>query len=157
MKVRQIMTEPVLTCRPETWLAEAARIMRTEDCGILPVIDVDGRLLGVLTDRDVCLAIATDNRSPRAIAVHEVMTKTTITARVGDEVYAALAVMKHGRVRRLPVLDSRGQLKGLLSLEDIVIRGLDARAVLPEEIVATLRGLYERRPVPASSGDRRAA
>jgi signal-transduction protein with cAMP-binding, CBS, and nucleotidyltransferase domain len=69
-------------------------------------------------------------------------------------VYAALTLMKRGRVRRLPVLDSDGQLKGLLSLEDIVIRGLDARAVLPEEIVATLRGLYERRPVPASSGER---
>ena len=106
-------------------------------------------MLGVLTDRDVCLAVAEDNRSPRAIPVHEVMTKTVTTAYQDDEAYVALRRMKEARVRRLPVVNSHNRLRGLLSFEDIVIRGVEAGAVLPEEIVGALRGLCERRPAPA--------
>jgi CBS domain-containing protein len=146
MKVAEIMTTPVLTCTPETLLAQAARFMLNADCGILPVVDSDRRVVGVITDRDICLAIARNNRSPRAIAVHEVMAKSPIVAREDDPVSAALAAMTHGRVRRLPVLDRTGRLTGLLSLDDIVIRGVESGAIGAREVVNTLRVLYERRP-----------
>jgi len=157
MKVSEIMSKPVVTCTPETWLAQAARLMRSADCGILPVIDSDGRVGGVITDRDICLAIATSNRSPRAIAVHEVMARSPVTAREDDDASAALTAMSHGRVRRLPVLDGTGRLTGMVSLDDIVIRGIEMGAVSPGEIVATLRVVYERRPavvepIPVAAG-----
>jgi predicted transcriptional regulator len=133
--------------------------MQSADCGILPVIDSDRRVVGIITDRDICLAIAASNRSPRAIAAHEVMTKYPVTVREDDELTLALAAMTHGRVRRLPVLDTSGHLCGVLSLDDIVIRGLEIGAVGAGEVVNTLRALYERRPaivaqVPVARGDR---
>jgi CBS domain-containing protein len=146
MKVAEIMSAPVLTCMPETSLAQAARLMQSADCGILPVVDSDGRVVGIITDRDICLAIAASNRSPRAMDVHEVMARYPVVAREDDELSAVLTAMCHGRVRRLPVLDGTGRLVGLLSLDDIVIRGIEGGAVSAGEIVKTLRVLYERRP-----------
>jgi CBS domain-containing protein len=161
MKIAEIMSAPVVTCTPETWLARAAHLMQNADCGILPVIDSDRRVVGIITDRDICLAIAASHRSPRAIAVHEVMTKRPVTVRQDDELTLALAAMTQGRVRRLPVLDASGHLIGLLSLDDIVIRGLEMGAVGTGEIVHALRALYERRPAlvahAAVTGSRRAA
>jgi CBS domain-containing protein len=150
MKVREVMSVPVLTCMPETSLAQAARLMQSADCGILPVVDSDGRVVGVITDRDICLAIAASNRSPRAIAVHEAMAKEPFVAREDDGLSAALNAMSRRRVRRLPVLDAAGRLTGIVSLDDIVIRGLEGGSVSAGEIVDTLRELYERRPVPVT-------
>jgi CBS domain-containing protein len=147
MKIAEIMSAPVVTCTPETSLAQAARLMQSADCGILPVIDSDRRVVGIITDRDICLAIGASNRSPRAIAAHEVMTKHPVVVREDDPPALALAAMTHGRVRRLPVLDTNGHVSGLLSLDDIVIRGLESGAVGAAEIVDSLRTLYERRPV----------
>jgi CBS domain-containing protein len=146
MKVREIMSVPVPTCMPETSLVQAARLMQSADCGTLPVVDSDGRVVGIITDRDICLAIAASNRSPRAIAVHEAMAKRPVVAREDDPLSAALNTMRHRRVRRLPVLDSAGRLNGILSLEDIVIRGIEGGSISAREIVDTLRELYERRP-----------
>lgn len=73
MKVRDIMTEPVLTCTPQTSLAVAARLMREADYGTLPVVDSRGRLVGIITDRDMCLALANTNRNAINIAVREAM------------------------------------------------------------------------------------
>ena len=152
MKVSAIMSEPVLTCSPETWLAQAARLMRNADYGILPIIDSDGYVVGIITDRDICLAIAASNRSPRAIAVHEVMTQKVVTARADDDVQVALAAMKRARVRRLPVLDAAKHLKGMLSFEDVVVRGAEADGISADDVVTTLRTLYERRPMPVDEG-----
>jgi len=148
MTIQQIMTAPAVTCTPETTLGAAARLMRETDCGTLPVIGADGRLVGILTDRDVCLTIATSNRNPGHIAVHEAMTPKVFTALVNDSVHDALATMKAHRVRRLPVLDASGRLKGLVSIEDIVVRGLETGGIGTDEIVLALKTLYERRPAP---------
>lgn len=146
MTVREIMSEPVRTITPDTWIAQAARVMRSADCGILPVISSNGHIEGVITDRDICLAIAASNRSPRAIAVHEVMTHETVAVRADDEVRTALRGMKRGHVRRLPVLDAQARVIGLLSLEDIVLRGLQIGSVDTGDLIDTLRALYERLP-----------
>lgn len=149
MKVRNIMTEPVLTCTPQTSLAVAARLMREADYGTLPVVDTAGRLVGILTDRDVCLALAGTRRNAVNIAVREAMTATVFSALVDDDVRSALAVMKRHRVRRLPVLDTSGNLKGMLSIEDLVVRGLTGDGIGAEEIVDALRAMYVRVPVVA--------
>ena len=147
MNVREIMSEPVVTCRPETTLSVAARLMREADYGTLPVIDVQGHLIGIVTDRDICLAIAGSARNAAHITIHEVMSRTPVTVLVTDTGHAALAAMKGARVRRLPVLDTFGRLRGILSIEDIVVRGLETGGVGTDEIVMALRAMYERRPV----------
>jgi CBS domain-containing protein len=147
MKVRDIMSEPVVTCTLDTTLAAAARLMRDADYGTLPVLDAQGRVAGIITDRDACLAIAGSSRNPSQITVHEVMTRKIVTVHASDTVHAALAAMKGARVRRLPVLDTFGRLEGLLSIEDIVVRGLETGGIGTDEIVLALRTMYERRPV----------
>ena len=149
MTVQDIMSEPVVTCTPQMTLSAAARLMRDADYGTLPVIDAQGRLIGILTDRDVCLAVAGSARNAAHIAVHEVMTPKLRTVMVTDTIHTALATMKNARVRRLPVLDTFGRLTGLLSIEDVVVRGLEGGGVGTDEIVLTLRTMYERRPAAA--------
>ena len=146
MKVREIMTEPLLTCTPDTSLAMAARRMGEANYGTLPVVDVHGRLAGIVTDRDICLAVARTNRNALNVAVHEVMTPNVFSVLVDDDVHAALAMMKDARVRRLPVRDQSGRLKGMLSIEDLVVRGLERDGVDTGEIVAALRAMYTRVP-----------
>lgn len=146
MNVRELMSEPVVTCTPEMTLSAAARLMRDADYGTLPVVDAQGRLTGILTDRDICIAIAGSARNAAHIAVHEVMTRKLVTAMVSDTVHTALRAMKDAHVRRLPVLDTFGRLRGILSIEDVVVRGLESGGIGADEIVLALRTMYERRP-----------
>jgi CBS domain-containing protein len=150
MKVRDIMTEPPLTCTPATSLAVAARQMREADYGTLPVVDARGALAGIITDRDICLALARTNRTPTNIAVREVMTRKVFSAQPDDDVHHTLATMKRARVRRLPVRDGSGRLIGMLSIEDIVLRGIERGGVDAAEIVDALRTMYVRTPVAAN-------
>jgi CBS domain-containing protein len=145
MKVHDIMSEPARTCGPETTLAQAARLMRQNDCGVLPVTDSDGCVQGILTDRDISFALANSNRSPRAIGSHEVMTRRLVFVRPDDDVRAALAAMAHGHVRRVLVIDpASGRLRGLVSLDDLAVRGVDG-GIDPLGIVGVLRAICERR------------
>jgi len=147
MTIQNIMSAPVVTCTPDMTLRAAARLMREADYGTLPVIDAEGRLAGIITDRDICLAIAASARNAAHIAVHEVMTRKLVTSTTTDSIHSALAAMKGARVRRLPVVDQFGHLAGILSIEDVVLRGLEASAVGTDEIVMALRTMYERRPI----------
>jgi CBS domain-containing protein len=146
MRVREIMTEPLLTCTPETSLAVAARQMGQANYGTLPVVDVHGRLVGIITDRDICLAVSRTNRNALNVAVHEVMTPNVFSALVDDDVHAALAMMKDARVRRLPVRDQSGRLTGMLSIEDLVVRAIERDGINAHEIVAALRAMCTRVP-----------
>jgi CBS domain-containing protein len=146
MKVRDIMTEPPLTCTPETSVAMAARLMREADYGTLPVLDSRRRLAGIVTDRDICLAMAATNRNALNVAVREAMTPKVVSVLPDDDVHDALAKMKGFRVRRLPVRDGVGRLSGMLSIEDIVIRGLAGDGISADEILEALRAMYVRVP-----------
>lgn len=147
MKVREIMTEPPLTCTPDTSLTVAARLMREADYGTLPVVDAHGTIVGIITDRDICLALARTNRNALNIAVREVMTKKVFSAFVDEDVHRALATMKSARVRRLPVRDEFGRLRGMVSIEDVVVRGLQSGAIDRDELIAALAAMYVRVPV----------
>ena len=151
MKVREIMTAPALTCAPTTSVGVAARLMREADYGTLPVVDVRERLVGIITDRDICLALAETNRNALNITVREAMTQKVRSARLDDDIHSALATMKGARVRRLPVCDDAGRLKGIVSIEDVVVRGLEGDGIGADEIVAALRAMYVRTPVAVNS------
>lgn len=137
MKIKDIMTPQPVTCARGTNLAEAGALMLEADCGILPVLD-DGRLVGVVTDRDMYIALATRNRRAAELRVGEVMRDQLFTCAPEDDVHAALAVMKQHRVRRLPVAGLGQILLGIVSLNDIV-RAIRGQAdVASDEVVEDL-------------------
>jgi CBS domain-containing protein len=123
MKVKDLQTSDVRTCSPDTNLAAAAQIMWECDCGVVPVVDDDHMLLGMITDRDICIATTTRSAAPADIQVRSVMTTGTVHfCRPDDNVRDVLATMGTHRVRRLPVLDKTNRVVGILSLSDLVRR-----------------------------------
>jgi CBS domain-containing protein len=148
MKIRDIMTPEPRTCTPETTLAVAAGLMWDTDCGILPVVE-DGALVGVVTDRDICIALATRNARAAAMKVREVASRTVWTCSPDEDPRAALAAMKKHRVRRLPVVDTGGSLAGVISLNDLVLAAGTSAPVRNEEVVATLKAICAHH-LPAS-------
>lgn len=119
MKVREIFTESPAVCTPDTTLASAGWLMWENDCGFLPVID-DGKVISVITDRDICIGAATKYRPAAEIAVREVANGKLHACGPDDDLLDALRTMRTVRVRRLPVLDAEGRLLGVLSVNDVV-------------------------------------
>jgi CBS domain-containing protein len=121
MKVRDLQTSDVQSINPDTNLAAAAQIMWECDCGVVPVIDHDRKLVGMITDRDIAIAATTRSAAPADIAVRHVMsTGQLYSCRPDDDVRAALRTMGECRVRRLPVIDRDNRLVGIVSLNDLV-------------------------------------
>jgi len=118
------------------------------DCGILPVVD-DGELVGVVTDRDMYIALATPNARASHLRVGAVATKTVATCAPEDDVQAALAAMKQARVRRLPVVGFGGTVLGILSMNDVLLAAAANKGVRSEEVVDTLQAICaHHHPVP---------
>ena len=140
MKVKDLMTREPRTCSPDTTLAAAAHMMWEGDCGILPVVD-DGELVGVVTDRDMYIALATQNARASHLRVGAVASTTVATCEPEDDVHSALATMKQARVRRLPVLGFGRTVMGILSINDILRVAGTGRGVSDEEVVATLQAI----------------
>ena len=145
MQVREIMTAPPITCSPQTSLAVVASRMADADCGILPVVDERRNLVGVITDRDICLAVSRTNRNALNISVREVMTGKVVSVGPEDDMRRALALMRSARVRRVPVVDDAGCVVGLLSIDDLVVRASPLDEVGAREIVETLHETVARR------------
>jgi CBS domain-containing protein len=138
MDVKDIMKAEPRTCTPDTTVAEAASLMWEADCGVLPVVD-EGELVGIVTDRDMYIALATQNERAAVLRVGAVATTDVITCRPDDNVRHALETMRRARVRRLPVVGERKTLLGILSISDIV-RSLDRNtSVSGDDVVETLQ------------------
>lgn len=153
MQVREIMTGDVKSCRPETDVATAATIMWEQDCGCVPVIEEDGRVVGMITDRDICMAVATRLRVARDISVGEVISGKVHACSPDDEVKDALKIMRGEQLHRLPVLDGEGRLAGILSFNDLALnakKGGGKKHVSHSEVMATLKSLSEHRTLPAA-------
>ncbi len=122
MLVSDIMTLEPNCCTPECTAQEAAGGMRRWSNGVLPVVDdlQNRKLVGIVTDRDLCLGVVAAGRVPAHVAVRECMTRETICCAPGEPVARALAAMRDHHVRRLPVVDSSQRVLGIISLTDIV-------------------------------------
>jgi CBS domain-containing protein len=148
MKVKEIMTAEPRTCAPDTTLAVAAALMLDGDCGILPVVE-KGALVGVVTDRDMYIALATRNTLASQVKVGEVARKTVATCEPEDDVHAALATMKQARVRRLPVVGFGGTVLGIISMNDILLAAGPSKPVRNDEVVDTFQAICaHHHPVP---------
>jgi CBS-domain-containing membrane protein len=149
MLVNNLMTANPRTCQPNDNLDVAARIMWEADCGAVPVVDDNSRVIGLVTDRDICMAAYTQGMPLWAIAVTVAMAKNVITCRASDNVDAAESIMREARVRRLPVVDHEGKLVGMLSLNDLareaVHDGVRQDAPQPADLAQTLAAICEPR------------
>lgn len=156
MVVSDIMTLDPNCCTPRSTAQEAARRMQAFSLGALPVIADDNRLVGMVTDRDLCMTVVPENRAAKEVTVADCMTSAVACCAAGEPVTSALGIMREHHVRRLPVVDSAGHVLGIISLTDII-----RYAALPEpEVVAAVahicepRGTAARRqpaPEPAAS------
>jgi CBS domain-containing protein len=146
MNVEQIMNRDVKSCSPASRVDAAVRIMWDNDCGCVPVIDENSHVVGMVTDRDVCIA-AWSRGSPLAdMKVSSVMSTRVHSCSPMDSIESAQEIMKRGRVHRLPVVGADERLVGILSLNDIA-RGWCASedGISAESVAATLSKLCEPR------------
>jgi CBS domain-containing protein len=121
MKVKDIMTTSVRFCRIDTDLAVASRMMLEHDCGVLPVVDYRQRVVGMITDRDICTAVGTRRQVAFRVRVGDLITGKLYGCSPDDDVKGALGIMKKTQVRRLPVTDDAGVLQGIISISDVVL------------------------------------
>jgi len=162
MKVQEIMTTDVRACGPEATLAEAAMIMWDNDCGTVPVVNGAGLCVGMITDRDICMAVVTKNRLASDLTVGEVSAGKVISCPPDADVRAALELMKREQLRRVPVTDGAGQLVGILSIADCIRHAKKgeskkARHVSHKDLMRTLKALTEPAPPLEEEDDQPAA
>jgi CBS domain-containing protein len=147
MKVRDVMTPSAVCCKPENNVGEAVELFWSHNCGMLPVVDSNNKLVGVVTDRDICIAMGTRNSFPGNIKVGDIAVRNVFICRPDDEIHEAMSTMAQKRVRRLPVVNDEGVPQGILSMDDIVMHGDLKRwegccELSAEEIIRSLKSLY---------------
>ena len=150
MKVKDAMTGSPVCCTAKTNLGEAAALMWSRDCGILPVVDAERKVIGVVTDRDMFLALGTRNRLAGGLTVGEVSPAKPFLCSCDDDVHVALATMARHKVRRLPVTNSEGHLEGVLSMDDLVVHASPrasgrASELSHDDVIKALQKIYEAR------------
>lgn len=149
MKVRDVMTSDVKFCSPETNLARAAQTMWENDCGILPVVNDHGVLVGTITDRDIAIAVGTRDRLAKDIFVGEVISRDPVaTASPDEDLRSALGLMRSASVRRLPVVHEDGSLWGIISMNDIV---LQATSRDHEDVISTMKGICQHQAIRSAT------
>lgn len=147
MKVKDVMMGTPTSCTAETNLGAAVEILWNRNCGILPIVNAQQKVVGVVTDRDMCIALGTRNRLAGEIAVSQVTSGKVFACKPDDDVRAALATMAQAKVRRLPVINADGKLEGILSMDDVVAH---SEARIPgktselshDDVVDTLKKVY---------------
>ncbi len=117
MLIKDAMRIPVFT-RPETTITEAAKQMDKHNVGALPVVK-DQKLIGIVTDRDICCRALGRQLDPASTYVEQIMTKNVLTCYEDQDLYAAAVVMEHNKIRRVPVVDRRHHLVGMITLADL--------------------------------------
>jgi CBS domain-containing protein len=147
MKVSDVMMRSAASCGPETNLGAAVEILWERNCGILPIVDAEQKVIGVVTDRDLCIALGTRNRPACEITVGEVTSGKLIACAAEDDIRTAMASMAHAKVRRLPVLSAGGKLEGILSMDDVAMHsetrtGKGTSGISYDEVVETLKAVY---------------
>ncbi len=120
MKVKDVMRRPAVYCAPDTNLAAAAELMLRHCCGCLPVVGEGGNVIGLITDRDICVALGKRDERPTHVPVWEAMQRKLFTCSPEDDVRCALKTIRRQQVRRLPVINRNGALEGILCIDDIV-------------------------------------
>lgn len=159
MRIEQLMSKPAVTCSQDDSLNTAAQRMWEHDCGAVPVVGDDGTVVGLLTDRDICMAAYTQGKPLQAIPVSRAMAKQVFSCHPDDSIEAAERLMTDKKIRRLPVVDGEGRPVGVLSLNDVArdAAGSQAGNGAQREVARTLAAICQPRPpgirqAPARTG-----
>jgi CBS domain-containing protein len=123
--VKEVMTRDVRACEPNATVAEAAKVMVQEDVGPVPIVE-DGRLVGIVTDRDIVVRVVAEGRDPNATTVGEIASTELVTVSPGDNLDEALNLLAKRQVRRLPVVEG-DRLVGIVAQADIARLGKDQK------------------------------
>ena len=123
-KVREVMTDRPRCITPDTPVSEAARLMKSEDVGSLPILDGD-RLIGIVTDRDIVLQAVAEEKDPRGMPVREVASQDLVTVGEDEDLSEALNRMASNQVRRIPVVDEDDRLVGIVTQADVAREAKD--------------------------------
>jgi CBS domain-containing protein len=129
MKAQDIMSKDPICVTADTSLADAARLMKEENIGVVPVVDSETsrRLVGILTDRDIAIRAVAEGRDGTTTSVGHIMTADVRTSTASDSINDVMELMGREQVRRIPVVDDRGALVGIIAQADIVLEANDDR------------------------------
>ncbi len=149
MKAEDVMTKNVKSCLPETSLSQVTAHMWDCDCGALPVVDRAGKVVGMITDRDIAISVGTRGRLATEITVGEVMSGNVYCCVVDEDVKSAINTMRREKVRRLPVVGKDGKLEGIISIGDLALRAEAARGrqvpeISYEDVMSAFKDLCDR-------------
>lgn len=146
MKVKDAMKTDVVFCAPEDNLMKVADMMRLRDCGVIPVLDDRKQIVGMLTDRDICLAIAARNRKASDVKAKDLLKIKAITCLAGDDLESALRKMRKYQIKRLAVVDKGNELVGILTIADALLSVRKDKS-LKKKIYSTLKAIAKPRPI----------
>lgn len=155
MKVYEVMTVDADFCLPEDDLTKAAYIMWSRDCGIVPVVDVEKRVLGVITDRDICIAAASRNQLTSEIRACEMNFAPLKVCSPNDDVKDVLRRLRKYKIKRLCVTNDDGVLLGMISLTDILLKAGEKKSVR-KLILSTLTAIAKPAPIVLEAADEEA-
>ncbi len=146
MRVQDIMRKSPTSCIPGTNLASAIRLLSAAACEALPVIDADGKVLGIITHRDICATLCGTNQPASELAAFQAMSGNLAVCRPGDEIHVVLRVMKSRRLRHVPVVNDTGRLEGMLCMTDIILHARHDDGRRPdlsyEDVMGALISIY---------------
>jgi CBS domain-containing protein len=151
-RVLDAMTRSVVTCKADDSLNRAAQVMWEADCGAVPIVADDGRLLGMITDRDICMAAYTQGLPLSDLCVRSVMSTALHSCKAGDSLRSLMDTMAKYQVRRVPVVDEGGKLVGIVSLADVA-RLAQAPSVVSNETRIWVPGVLAGISEPARPAD----
>jgi len=146
MKIASLIHRDVATCSTHDHLDRAAQLMWDRDIGCLPVVDDQGHVSGIITDRDICMAAYTKGMPLVAIPVVSVMSHHVFSCSPADDVHEVERTMSQQQIRRMPVIDDHGHPIGIVSVNDLA-RAAAGGKVPSVEIAATLAAVTAPRPL----------
>ncbi len=146
MKVQDVMTKDAIFCAPQDDLAKVANLMIQRDCGIIPIVDDDKKVVGMITDRDICIAAASRNLKPADIKAIDFTNGKVISIQSKEKIEDVLKKMKKYRVKRLPVTSQDNSLVGIISIADILL-ATDKHKSLGKKVISTLKSISKPRPI----------
>ena len=151
MRVQDAMRRFPKSCAPTADLAAVTELLWSCGCGALPVVDGSGAILGIITDRDICVAVGTRNRRPSEITAGQAMSRQVAICKSNDDIHDALDLMRARKVNRVPVVGESGKLEGILCLSDLILQARHDDGSQPEltyeDVMGVLRGIHWRHSV----------
>jgi CBS domain-containing protein len=122
MKVKDVMTTNPICCRLTDTAQAVAKILRDEDIGSVPIISEEGKLEGIITDRDLCSTIIAEGLDPRTTSINNYVTRNPLACRADDDLDNCEKAMQKNRIRRIPVIDDQERCIGVVSQADLALR-----------------------------------